>query len=105
MMNAKLKEGGKADFNFPADYATVLLLMEGSAKVNNGETIPTDHLALMAKEGEQFEMEAAEDGVVLVLSGKRINERIAAHGPFVMNTQEDVIEAAKDFNEGKVGEL
>jgi len=105
MMNAKLKKGGKADFNFPADYATVLLLIEGSAKVNNGETIPTDHLALMAKEGEQFEIEAAEDAVVLVLSGKPINEPIAAHGPFVMNTQEELIEAFKDFNEGKFGEL
>ncbi|HLV40831.1 MAG TPA: pirin family protein [Brumimicrobium sp.] len=105
MMNAKLKKGGKAVFNFPADYTTVLLSIEGSARINNNETLPTDHLALMAKDGEQFEIEAEEDSIILVLSGMPINEPIAAHGPFVMNTREELVEAFKDFNEGKFGYL
>ena len=105
MMNAKLKKGGKATFNFPANYTTTLLLIEGSAKVNDGELIPTDHLALMARDGEQFEIEATEEAIVLILSGEPINEPIAAHGPFVMNTREELVEAFKDFNEGKFGHL
>lgn len=105
MMNAKLKKGGKAEFNFPAYYTTTLLLIEGSIKVNGKEEIPTDHLALMARDGEHFEMKATEDAIVLVLSGEPINEPIAAHGPFVMNTREELVEAFKDFNEGKFGTL
>lgn len=105
LMNAKLKKGGKANFNFPANYATALLVIEGEINVNNGETIPTNHFILMNKDGESFEIEAKEDAVVLVLSGKPHNEPIAAYGPFVMNTQEELIQAFDDFNQGKFGYL
>ena len=72
----------------------------------NGETqTPTDHLALMANDGESFQIEASEDALVLVLSGEPINEPIAAHGPFVMNTREELLEAFNDYNNGKFGYL
>lgn len=105
MFNAKLNKGGKADFQFPDHYNTVLLVIEGSIVVNDQEKVPTDHLALMANDGDHFNIEAIEDSVVLVLSGEPINEPIAAHGPFVMNTREELKEAFEDFNKGKFGYL
>lgn len=105
MMNAKLNKGGKVDFDFPAHYNTVLLVLEGSIVINGSEKTPTNHLALMANDGENFTIEASEDSVVLVLSGAPIDEPIAAHGPFVMNTKEELMEAFHDFNNGKFGYL
>ncbi|HET8809832.1 MAG TPA: pirin family protein [Flavobacteriaceae bacterium] len=105
MFNAKLNKGGKATFEFPANYNTALLVLEGNIVINGKEETPTDHLALMANDGETFEIEASNDAVVLVLSGEPINEPIAAHGPFVMNTKEELIEAFNDFNNGKFGYL
>jgi len=105
MFNSKLNKGGKATFEFPANYNTALLVLEGNIKVNGMEETPTDHLALMANDGETFEIEATDDAVVLVLSGEPINEPIAAHGPFVMNTKQELIEAFNDFNNGKFGYL
>ena len=105
MMNAKLNKGGKAGFNFPAHYTTTLLLIEGSIKLNGEKEIPTNHLALMARDGEHFEIEATENAIILILSGEPIKETIAAHGPFVMNTREELVEAFQDFNEGKFGQL
>lgn len=105
MFNAKLKKGGKADFQFTSHYNTLLLVIEGNIMVNRKEETPTDHLALMANDGETFEIEATEDAVVLVLSGEPINEPIAAQGPFVMNTREELIQAFNDFNIGKFGYL
>jgi quercetin 2,3-dioxygenase len=103
--NARLNKAGKADFSFPAEFNTALLVIEGSVLVNGKETVNTDHLALLQKEGETFTIEALENAVVLVLSGKPINEPIAAHGPFVMNTKEELREAFHEFNEGKFGYL
>ncbi len=105
MLNAKLTKGGKAKFEFPAHYNTVALVIEGNVIINGSKEAPTDHMALMANDGETFEIEATEDSVVLILSGEPINEPIAAHGPFVMNTQEELREAFSDFNQGKFGFL
>lgn len=105
MMNAKLEKGAKADFNFPAHFNTTILVIEGNVKVNNDENVPTDHLALFQNEGETFTIEAQEKSIVLVLSGEPINEPIAAHGPFVMNTFDEINQAFLDFNMGKFGYL
>ncbi|MCA4810188.1 pirin family protein [Empedobacter stercoris] len=105
MLNAKLNEGGKANFNFPAHYNTILLVIEGEVKVNNQEIVPTDHLLLFTNEGEDFSIEATENSVVLILSGEPLNEPIASYGPFVMNTQEQIREAFDDYNNGKFGTL
>ena len=105
MFNAKLNTGGKAEFQFPANYNTALLVLEGAIVINGKETTPTDHLALMANDGEIFEIEATDQAVVLVLSGEPINEPIEAQGPFVMNTKEELKAAFNDFNNGKFGYL
>src|SRR5690554_827649 len=93
MMNAQLQKGGKADFQFPAHYNTLVLVLEGNIKINQKNEVPTNHLALMANDAEKFEIEAIENALVLVLSAAPINEPIAAHGPFVMNTQEELVQA------------
>ncbi|WP_300567769.1 pirin family protein [Flavobacterium sp.] len=105
MQNAKLNKGGKATFSFPAHYNTALLVIEGSIKVNDTEIIPTDHFVLFENEGEDFTVEALENAIVLVLSGEPINEPIYAHGPFVMNTKEEIDQAFDDVNAGKFGYL
>ncbi len=105
LQNARLNKGGKADFSFPAAYNTALLVIEGSIRVNDGEVVPTDNFVLLENEGEDFSIEAVENAVVLVLSGEPINEPIAAQGPFVMNTREELVQAIDDFNMGKFGYL
>ena len=105
LLNAKLKKGSKADFSFPSEYNTALVLIEGSIVVNGTDKAPTNHLVLMAHNGEHFEIEATEDALVLVLSGEPINEPIAARGPFVMNTEGELKQAYLDYREGKFGEL
>ena len=105
LMNAKLKSGGKAEFSFPANFNTAALVIEGNIMVNGEEKVATDHLVLFQNEGETFTIEAAEDSIVLILSGEPLNEPIYPHGPFVMNTREEIIQAFDDFNKGKFGYL
>ncbi len=105
LMNARLNKKGNAKFIFPADYNTALLVIEGNIRVNDLETVPVDNFTLFENKGETFIIEANENSVVLIMSGKPINEPIAAHGPFVMNTKAQLTEAFNDFNKGKFGHL
>ncbi len=105
MFNARLEKGARVRFQFPAHYNTALLVLKGEVVINGKDDVPTDHFALMANDGETFELEAMEDALVLVLSGEPLNEPIAAHGPFVMNTRAELLQAFDDFNNGKFGYL
>lgn len=105
MMNAKLKSGGKAEFDFPASFNTGALVIEGNIIVNGERKVSTDHFVLFQNEGETFSIEAAEDAVVLIISGQPLNEPIYPHGPFVMNTREEIMQAFEDYNTGKFGYL
>jgi redox-sensitive bicupin YhaK (pirin superfamily) len=105
MLNAKLTSGGSATFSFPSNHNTCILVIEGEVILNNTEDVPLDHLALFKNEGETFTIKASQDSIVLILSGAPINEPIAAHGPFVMNTREQIMEAFQDYELGKFGEL
>ncbi len=105
LMNAKLKSGAKADFTFPAHYNTAMVVIEGSVMINGTEEAPTNHFVLFQNDGETFTVEAGEDSVVLIMSGEPINEPIAAHGPFVMNTQAEIVQAFNEFNRGEFGHL
>lgn len=105
MYNIKAKKGTEINFSFPAHYSTLLLVVEGEIKVNNGELVPTDHVVLMNRDGEDFNVQISSNAIVLILSGEPLKEPIAHHGPFVMNTHKELIEAFEDFQSGKFGEL
>ncbi|HXC05023.1 MAG TPA: pirin family protein [Bacteroidia bacterium] len=105
LLNAKLNKGAEADFSFPAAYNTAILVIEGSVLVNGSETAPVNHLVLFENNGEDFTVKASEDALVLAMSGEPIHEPIAAHGPFVMNTKQEIAQAFDDYQRGKFGVL
>jgi quercetin 2,3-dioxygenase len=105
LYNIRLEKRGKLIFDFPAHYNTGFLMIEGSAKINETETASQDHFVLFTNEGTQIQLEALTDTVILVLSGEPIDEPIASYGPFLMNTQEEIRQAVKDYNSGKFGIL
>jgi redox-sensitive bicupin YhaK (pirin superfamily) len=102
--NARLKEGANIELNFPSTYNTGILMIEGSATIND-ESAPADHFTLFKNDGELISIEAKEDAILLVLSGEPINEPIAQYGPFLMNTWEELEQAIADVNAGKFGVL
>lgn len=105
LMNARLTQGDKAEFSFPKDYTTFLLVIEGNIYINESIDVKADHLLLFAYEGETFSITASKNSVVLIVSGEPLKESIAAYGPFVMNTQKELVQAFEDFNKGKYGIL
>jgi quercetin 2,3-dioxygenase len=101
----RLKQGKRLEFDLPASYNTGLLVTEGTVKYNDDAQANTDEFALFQNDGERITVEALEDAVILALNGEGIDEPIAAHGPFLMNTYDEIHQAIKDFSSGKFGKL
>jgi len=102
--NIDLNAGGSFKTQTPSGYNTALLVVKGSAEVN-GQSAPNHSFVLFANEGEEIEIKATGDATILFLSGEPINEPIAAYGPFVMNTKEELIESIHEAQSGKFGRL
>jgi redox-sensitive bicupin YhaK (pirin superfamily) len=84
---------------------TALVVLKGSVQVNGEESVRVGQLALFERDGQQLTLEASEDAVVLLLSGEPIDEPIVGHGPFVMNTEQEIHQAFADFQSGQFGRM
>ncbi|AQG81428.1 pirin family protein [Spirosoma montaniterrae] len=99
-----LTTGQTETLTMPADYTVFVYALSGSAQLN-GEPITRGQLALTNADGDTLTFSAGSDGKLLILAGEPIREPLAAYGPFVMNTREEIMEAFADFQNGKMGVL
>lgn len=102
---AHVKKGAKLAFSTPPAYNTGLLNLKGTLRINNDSQLSVDNFALFANDGDDFAIEALEDSKYFILSGEPLNEPIASYGPFVMNTQDEIRQAMRDYGTGKFGHL
>jgi hypothetical protein len=105
MYNIRIMKGESLSFNLPANFNTALLVIDGEVSVNETSVAPTDDMILFNNDGENISLKATEDAILLVLSGQPIDEPIAAYGPFLMNTHEELEQAYDDLRKGKFGVL
>jgi redox-sensitive bicupin YhaK (pirin superfamily) len=94
-----------AEFSFPEKYNTGILVIEGELKINKEYFAPENHFVKFENNGEFILAEAISDSTFLVMSGEPINEPLASHGPFLMNTEQEIRQAYDDFRKGKFGYL
>ncbi|MBK0378747.1 pirin family protein [Mucilaginibacter segetis] len=104
LFDIKLNENGETNFTVPAHHNTALLVINGNVHIN-GEQADEHSFVLFGNTGEDIHIKASTNAVVLLLSGEPINEPIASYGPFVMNTQQEIMEAIQEFQSGKYGVL
>jgi redox-sensitive bicupin YhaK (pirin superfamily) len=99
MTTIEIKAGGRAGFGSLAGRNVLLYVVSGEVKVN-GIAVPAWNLAELDLEGDMVEIVAEADAVVLFGHAEPIGEPVFAHGPFVMNTREEIVDAIRDYEAG-----
>jgi redox-sensitive bicupin YhaK (pirin superfamily) len=90
----------------PRDQAALVYVFEGSVGVGDGDrTVEDGRMALLGP-GDAVRLRGrAASGRLLLLAGVPLGEPVARYGPFVMNTEAEIIQAARDFQSGRMGEI
>lgn len=102
-IQAGLQAGGFVEIPLPSDFNAFIYILDGSIQLNENFTYEKETLLHFKNDGEGIGLRALSDSRVLVLAGQPINEPIAQWGPFVMNTQTEILEAMRDYQMGKMG--
>lgn len=106
VFDVRLKAGAKAELQIPSGHNAALVLLKGDVTVNSEYQLSGEaKLAVLSPKGNRFTLKAAKDTTLLVLGGEPIHEPVISYGPFVMNTQEELVQAVQDYRAGKMGHL
>jgi len=101
-----LDEGADVTVALPREQQAMAFVFQGSALVGDeGKEVKDGQLALFGT-GDSVRLRGAKGGGrLLLLAGVPIEEPVARYGPFVMNTQEEIVQAVRDYQSGKMGEI
>lgn len=105
LYDLQVNAGHRVQLGMPTGHNTSIFVLQGRASVNGSRKAGEAELIVCKRDGSQVTVEAEEDSRLLVMSGEPIEEPIARYGPFVMNTREELIQAAQDYQAGKMGHL
>ncbi|TFI58346.1 pirin family protein [Sphingomonas parva] len=100
----RLDAGGGLDFPVAPGRTIFLYLVSGEASVG-GTRVPCHHLAEINDDGDSVSMVAPQPATILFGHGAPFGEPIVSHGPFVMNSREEIVQAIHDYQAGRFGAL
>jgi redox-sensitive bicupin YhaK (pirin superfamily) len=103
-LNLNGPEAGQTQIPLAVDTNTLILVLRGNVTIA-GEQCATGQVAVLSREGAAVSLSSKETVRMLLLNGAPLNDPIVAHGPFVMNTTEEINQAIADYQSGKMGRL
>lgn len=101
----RLNAGANVELPAADGWNTAVVVLHGSVQVNGASAAGHAQWVLLERSGSGLIVQAETDAVLLVLSGEPIDEPVSGHGPFVMNTREEIVQAVNDFNSGRFGSM
>ena len=104
LWDIKLNAGKSVELIVPAGHNTMLFVRQGKVALG-GTVIGAADMALLESEGTRIKLQAQEDTSLLLMGGEPIAEPIAASGPFVMNTEQEIRIAMMDYQSGRMGRM
>jgi redox-sensitive bicupin YhaK (pirin superfamily) len=102
-LDVHLEPGAVVEAALPNGHNGFVYAYDGEASVE-GKPLPNRAAGLLSEGGAVKVKAGAEGARVLVLAGKPLREPVVQYGPFVMNTREEIEQAIRDYQEGRLAQ-
>ena len=100
MSTVQLAAGGRVEFGGVGRRNVFLYVVRGAIEIE-GESAQAHTLVALGDEGDRVDIRAIDDAALLFGHAEPIGEPVVAHGPFVMNTREEITQAIRDYQAGR----
>ena len=104
MLRIEAEKDGFDKIEIPAEMNSMLYVLDGLVSVN-GQKASSRQLVIFQNDGSEVDLVFEEDTRAIILSGEPINEPVVSYGPFVMNSEKEIMQAMQDYQNGKLGVL
>ncbi len=105
VLDVQLKAGKSLRLSGAQGRNAALVVLRGTVRVNAEKSVGAAELVLFERDGDQVLIEADSDAMLLWLSGEPLDEPIVGYGPFVMNSEAEIVQAFEDFHAGRFGQM
>jgi redox-sensitive bicupin YhaK (pirin superfamily) len=101
-LDVQLPAGKRFTQAIPPDFNVFAYVYRGEVAAG-GRTVPAQRMAVFRNDADRdgVELLATQDARLLLIAGRPLREPIVQYGPFVMNTQEQILAAIYDYREGR----
>ena len=107
-LHVTLGAGATFSQRVPANFNAFAYVVRGEVKFEGDSRVqPADRLVVYAHDGDTISMTntSSHPASLLLVAGEPLGEPVARHGPFVMNTRQELVEAFEDYRSGKMGHI
>ena len=101
----EIATGGTVSIPIPADHNAFIYLLDGSIMLDGYGLVEDKNAVVFERNGDGITITGKENTRILFITGKPLEEKVVSYGPFVMNTQTQIMEAMRDYQMGKMGVL
>lgn len=105
VLDLRIAQGKAVRMPTREGHTLALVVLHGTVLVNGATVAREGQLVHLDRDGSGVEIEANNEATVLWLAGEPIDEPVVGHGPFVMNSEAEIVQAIDDFNAGRFGRM
>ncbi|WP_180035624.1 MULTISPECIES: pirin family protein [unclassified Acinetobacter] len=99
VLDVRLNANAEQEFSFNPQWNNMIFVLSGAIEIE-GQRFDAKQTLYVSDQVSSLKLKSFEATKLLILSGEALNESIAAHGPFVMNTEDEIRQAFYDFQHG-----